>query len=35
MTIPEILELNKSAVKIEEENKKQMNKEMQKGKNKR
>lgn len=32
MTIPEILELNNSAVRIEDENKKQMNKEMQKGK---
>ena len=32
MTIPEILELNRSAVRIEEEHKKAMNKELQKGK---
>lgn len=29
MTIPEILELNKSAVRMEDENKRKMNEEMQ------
>lgn len=32
MTIPEILELNRSAVRIEEENRRAMKEEMQKGK---